>query len=172
MFLVFLALLSVVAALLLTAARPILNFFAHRQAEPTADWLSSFDFSRYAVLATLLHPRDFEFLKAQPGYAPELGARLRSERLKIAEVYLHQLERDVRLLLNFANHSVARSGTDHDGLSAFLLKKELRFAFELTKLRVALTMMRLGVWNQISFDALFESVRPLVVESRVLALSH
>lgn len=167
-----LALLSVAAALFFTAARPIWRFLTYRQPETNSDWLSEFDFSRYAVLANLFHPSDFEFLKSQPGYSPDLSARLKADRLKIAESYLSQLERDVRRLLNFANYAAAHSGVDHDGLSAFLLKQEARFTLTLLVLRTEMTLMKLGVWHQISFDGLLESLRPLVLQSRILALSN
>jgi hypothetical protein len=167
-----LAMLSVVAALFFTAARPIWKFLTYRQPELNADWLNGFDFSRYTVLTNLFHPRDFEFLKSQPGYAPELSARLKSDRLKIAESYLSQLERDVRRLLNFANYAAAHSPADHDELSAFLLKQEVRFTLTLLVLRMEITLMKLGLWRHISFDGLIESLRPLLLQSRVLALPN
>lgn len=167
---VIIAALSVVTALLLTAVCPTCKFLLSREMEPSSDWLNRYDFSRYSMLANLLQPRDFEFLRTQPGYTPELSARLRAERLKIAEGYLSQLERDVRLLLNFANHALAVSGEDHDGLSAFLLKQEVSFAAKLALLRAEIALMKLGLLHQISFDGLLESLRPLVLQSRVLAI--
>jgi hypothetical protein len=167
---VILATLSAVTGLLLTAVRPTFRFLLSREIEPTSDWLNRYDFSRYSALAGLLHPRDFEFLRTQPGYTPELSARLRADRLKIAECYLSQLERDVRLLLNFANHALVVSGEDRDGLSAFLLKQELSFAAKLAFLRAEIGLMKLGLLHQVSFDGLLESLRPLVLQSRVLAL--
>ncbi len=168
--LVMIAMLSVVTAVLLTAVRPTCKFLLSREIEPTSDWLNRYDFSRYSALASLLQPQDFEFLRTQPGYTPELSARLKADRLKIAECYLSQLERDVRLLLNFANHALALSGEDRDGLSAFLLKQEVSFAANLTLLRAEIALMKLGLLHQISFDGLLESLRPLVLQSRVLAL--
>jgi hypothetical protein len=165
------AMLSAVTALLVTVALPVWKFLLSREIEPTQDWLDRYDFSRYSMLANLLQPRDFEFLRAQPGYTPELSARLKADRLKIAESYLAQLERDVRLLLNFANHALALSGADSDKLSAFLLKQELNFTAKLAFLRAEIVLMKLGLLHQISFDGLLESLRPLVLQSRVLAFS-
>jgi hypothetical protein len=162
--------LSAVTALFLAAGRPVGRFLLSREIEPTPDWLNSYDFSRYSVLASLLQPRDFEFLRTQPGYTPELSTRLKADRLKIAESYLSQLERDVRLLLNFANHALALSGADPDGLSAFLLKQELNFAARLAFLRAEITLMKVGLVHQISFDNLLEGLRPLVLQSRILAI--
>jgi hypothetical protein len=162
--------LCFVIAISVTAIRHIWKFLALRGEQPGADWLSEFDLSRYNVLDNLFHPRDFEFLKSQPGYTPELSTRLKADRLKIAEGYLSQLERDVRMLLTFANRAAARSGIDHDQLSAFLLKQEAKFVWNLLKLRMQIVLMRLGLLQKISFDQVLEGLRPLVLESRILAL--
>jgi hypothetical protein len=160
--------LVIVAAV--AAILPIWNFLISRGEQPESDWLNGFDLSRYAALDNLFHPRDFEFLKSQPGYTPELSSRLKADRLKIADGYLSQLERDVRMLLTFANRAAARSGADHDKLSAFLLKQEAKFAWNLLTLRMQITFMKLGIVQQVSFDHILEGLRPLVLESRVLAL--
>lgn len=167
----FVAVLCLVLAVAVTAILPIWKFLLSRgEQQPAADWLNGFDLSRYTVLDNLFHPRDFEFLKSQPGYTPQLSARLKADRLKIAESYLSQLECDVRKLLTFANGAAARSGADHDQLSAFLLKQEAKFAWNLLNLRMQIALMKLGILQQISFDQILESLRPLVLESRVLAL--
>lgn len=150
--------------------RPVLRFLLFRGEQPGSDWLNEFDLSRYDVFENLFHPRDFEFLRSQPGYTPELAARLKADRLKIAESYLSQLERDVRLLLTFANRAAAQSGADHDQFSAFLLKQEAKFTWNLLNLRMHIALMKLGIAHEISFAHIVESVRPLVLETRILAL--
>jgi hypothetical protein len=162
--------LCLVMAVSATAVHHIWKFLTSRGEQPGADWLNDFDLSRYSVLDNLFHPRDFEFLRSQPGYTPELSARLKADRLKIAEGYLSQLERDVRMLLTFANRAAAQSDSDHDQLSAFLLKQEAKFIWNLLSLRMQIALMRIGLLHQLSFDHVLESLRPLVLESRVLAL--
>lgn len=164
------AILSLAIAVFFTAVCLIWKFLTYRGEQPGADWLSGFDLSRYDVLDNLFHPRDFDFLKGQPGYTPDLSARLKADRLRIAESYLSQLERDVRMLLTVASRAAARSDADHDQLSGFLLKQEVKFAWNLLNLRIQITLMKAGVLQQISFDQMLESLRPLVLESRVLAL--
>ena len=75
-------------------------------------------------------------------------------------------------MLNYANHAAACSDVDHDELSAFLLKQEAQFTFTLLILRMEITLMKFGLWRRISFDGLLESLRPLVLQSRILALPN
>jgi hypothetical protein len=156
-----------VAAFVLGGLR---HFVLARDIEPTREWFESFDFSRYQALIQLFAPQDFEFLKSQPGYMPQLLARLRADRLAIAESYLNELQGDVRLLLNFANQASAGAGMDAGDFSAFLLKQELRFAVNIARLRCELALMKIGLRRQIEFENLLATVRPLVQCSRNLAL--
>lgn len=162
--------LGLLIALAVTALCLVWKFVSYRGEQPGADWLSGFDLSRYDVLDNLFHPRDFDFLKGQPGYTPDLSARLKADRLRIAESYLSQLQRDVRLLLTFAGRAAARSDADQDQLSGFLLKQEAKFAWNLLNLRIRIALMKLGILHEISFEHIVESLRPLVLETRVLAL--
>lgn len=146
------------------------RFVLARHREPTHEWFEAFDFARYQALAQLFAPQDFDFLRSQPGYTPDLSARLKSDRLKIAESYLNELQTDVRLLLNFANRASAMGGVDADNFSAFLLKQEFRFTATMARLRCELALMKIGVNRQIEFEQLLDTVRPLVQCSRALAI--
>jgi hypothetical protein len=146
------------------------RFVMARNVEPTLEWFEAFDFSRYQALVQLFDPQDFEFLRSQPGYSPELTARLKSDRLAIAESYLNELQIDVRRLLNFANRASAHGGVDADNFSAFLLRQEFRFAASMTRLRCELALMKIGVSRQVQFEKLLDTVRPLVQCSRALAV--
>ena len=147
------------------------RFVLARNLVPTQEWFEAFDFGRYQALVQLFDPQDFEFLKRQPGYTPELSARLKSDRLAIAESYLDELQTDFRLLLNFANRASAEGGIDLDNFSAFLLKQEFRFAASMVRLRGELVLMKIGLHRQIQFERLLDTVRPLVQCSRVLAIA-
>jgi hypothetical protein len=157
-------------AVLVVAIGGIWRFFLRRGAEPTAEWLEEFDFTRYRGLAQLFDPRDFDFLRSQPGYVPELSARLKADRLAIAASYLRQLETDMRLLLNLLNRTSRDLRPGQEDFSAFLLKQEFKFAISLFRLRVELTLMKFGLVQQIKFEEFLEGLRPLVQYSQRLAL--
>jgi hypothetical protein len=147
--------------------RTSLAFFLERQETPTAEWLRDFNFSRYETLTHLFHPEDYKFLESQPGYTPELSARLRSERLEIAKAFLEQLEHDARLLINFANQSMASADDDAGNFSGFILKREIQFGITLAILRFQLRLMEKGIVRRIQFEQLLTSIRPLVLQSRL-----
>jgi hypothetical protein len=147
------------------------RFLFRRGIEPAKDWLDTFSFERYKGLTRLFDPQDFEFLKRQPGYAPELLARLKADRLSIAEGYLRQLETDVRLLLNFANRESGKADADHQDFSAFLLKQEFGFACKIGIIRAELTLMRLGLLHRIEFQNVLDSVRPLMAHGPSVLIS-
>ena len=168
------ALLASIGLLILGLSAFVLGgmrrFVLARHREPTHEWFEAFDFGRYQALAQLFAPQDFDFLRSQPGYTPDLSARLKSDRLKIAEGYLNELQTDVRLLLNFANRASAMGAVDADNFSAFLLKQEFRFIATMARLRCELALMKIGVNRQIEFEQLLDTVRPLVQCSRALAI--
>lgn len=141
-----------------------------RRLEPTREWFDSFDFDRYQPLLQLFAPDDFNFLKSQPGYTPELAARLKADRLAIAQSYLDELQSDVCLLLKFANSASAHASVDRDNFSAFLLKQEFRFTVIVARLRCELALMKMGLNRQIQFESLLDTVRPLVQISRTFAV--
>src|SRR5215471_20655160 len=57
-----------------------------------------FSLARYEPMGRLLAEEDFVFLAAQPGYRPEIGAKLRRERRQIFRLYLRELSRDFHRL--------------------------------------------------------------------------
>jgi hypothetical protein len=160
------------AGLFPTVLSGIWRFTTRRRVEPSLEWFSQFDFSRYSVLQNLFSPQDFEFLRSQPGYKPELCRRLRADRLKIAESYLRELERDVRMLLAFANRACANSTTAEEDISGFLLKQEIAFIVSLTRIRVQLCLLKTGLIHQVSFEQFLENLRPLVQQTRVAAFNY
>lgn len=166
------AALGMLFVALLTAAavaHSLWQFFVWRPAEVGPEWLDEFSIARYQGLAKLFDREDFDFLARQPGFSPELTARLRADRLKIASSYLDRLERDVRQLLTIANRSLATATHDEGDFSAFLLKQEFRFASSLLCIRFQLFLMRCGLLRYVRFDAILDLLPPLVMQSKLLS---
>ena len=133
------AVLGVLFVVLLTTAavaHSVWQFFFWRPSEINPEWLEQFTVARYQGLAKLFDREDFDFLKRQPGFSPELTARLRADRIKIAYSYLDRLSHDVRQLLSIANQSLATATHDEGDFSAFLLKQEYLFAAGLLSIRL------------------------------------
>ncbi|HXR78541.1 MAG TPA: hypothetical protein VN737_21360 [Bryobacteraceae bacterium] len=166
------AVLGVLLVALLTAAavaHSLWQFFFWRPAEINPEWLEEFSVARYQGLAKLFDREDFDFLAHQPGFSPELTARLRADRLKIASSYLDRLARDVRQLLSIANRSLATATHDEGDFSAFLLKQEFRFAAGLLSIRFQLFLMRCGLLRYVRFNAVLDILPPLVMQSKLLS---
>jgi hypothetical protein len=161
--------LALFSGSLALALRSAWYFLVNRETQPSSEWLEHFDFSRYLILNQLLHPQDFDFLARQPGYTPALGARLKSERLKITGMYLRQLEIDARYLLNLASYHASASMADERDFSAMLLKTEFHFAATMTMLRCKLKLMRFGLLRRVDFTPLIEIIRPLALPNSDLA---
>src|ERR1035441_1726583 len=55
----------------------------HQLLPVTIDWLSELSTDRYRPMLRLLDATDFEFLRAQQGFTPEMGKTLRRQRVQI-----------------------------------------------------------------------------------------
>jgi len=166
------AVLGVLLVVLLTmaaVAHSVWQFFFWRPAEINPEWLEEFTVARYQGLAKLFDREDFNFLQRQPGFSPELTARLRADRLKIARSYVDRLAHDVRQLLLIANQSLATATHDEGDFSAFLLKQEYLFAAGLVSIRFQLFLMRCGLLRYVRFDAVLDILPPLVLQSKLLS---
>src|SRR5947209_2164311 len=86
-----------------------------------------FSFSRYEPMARLLSDEDLLFLKAQPGYQPEMGKNFVRERRRIFRLYLQELAREFHLLHAHARAMVARLPSENSPLVGMLLRQQIRF---------------------------------------------
>jgi hypothetical protein len=106
---------------------------------------------KYRPMARLLHEDDFRYLSAQPGYSPQLGRRLRSQRRRIFRGYLRSLRRD------FANISMAlrtlilHSAEDRSDLAAALVRQRLLFAAGMLAVEGRLLLHAAGI-NTVAVD--------------------
>src|SRR5690242_10353993 len=78
----------------------------------TVEWFESFSLDSFAPMERLLDQSDFEFLAQQPGYRPEIGARLLKERKKLFLGYLRLLIGDFNRLLRMARLMIVYSAED------------------------------------------------------------
>src|SRR5271166_3012608 len=93
----------IVVAFLIAAFALLFGRLASRldKQATTAEWFESFSIDHFAPMERLLDRSDFEFLSRQPGYRPEIGARLLKERKRMFLGYLRLLIGDFNQLLRF-----------------------------------------------------------------------
>jgi len=98
-------------------------------------WLEEFSLESYAPMERLLDASDFRFLAAQPGYRPEMGKRLLSQRRKIFGQYLGLLIRDFNQLHFLARLMLVHSEQDRPELARELFRQQVRFYFAVCLVR-------------------------------------
>lgn len=89
--------------------------------------LADFSLACYEPMTRLLTGQDLDFLKAQPGYRPEVGQKFLRERRRIFRLYLTDLAADFRALHACARQMVANSGAQHADLVGALLRQQFTF---------------------------------------------
>jgi hypothetical protein len=121
----------------------------------TVDWLDSFSLESYAPMERLLDRSDVAFLASQPGYRPEIGKRLMSERRKIFRAYLRLLVGDFNQLIGIGKLMVVYSNRDQQEFALSLRRQQLKFYGRVCALQLQLAFYPLG-WTSlgwISVDA-------------------
>lgn len=86
-------------------------FFVFLRARPKSpaitpddsQWVSRFSVAKYRPMGRLLLNDDFEFLRRQRGYQPDIAKTLKAERRQIFRCYLRAIKRDFNRL-----HRIAR----------------------------------------------------------------
>src|ERR1035441_6142951 len=66
----------------------------HQLLPVTTDWLSELSTDRYRPMLRLLDATDFQFLRVQKGFTPEMERRLRRQRVQAFRGYLRLLVAD------------------------------------------------------------------------------
>lgn len=120
-------------------------------------WLDEFSVETYAPMERLLDASDFRFLAAQPGYRPEIGKRLLSERRRIFGQYLRMLIRDFNQLHFFARLMLVHSVQDRPELARELFRQQVRFYFAVCLVRCKVALYPLG-WTAVDVPKLLHAL--------------
>jgi len=128
-----------------------------------------FSLERYEPMSRLLAEEDFIFLAAQPGYRPEMGAKLRRERRRIFRLYLGELALDFRSLHREARAMVAESHAENSELVGLLIRQRLTFIGAITMVELKLAASRFSLGN-VDVRGLLESIEAMRLDlARVAA---
>jgi len=106
-----------------------------------------FSCARYEPMARLMSDADLLFLKAQPGFRPEIAKKFTKERRRIFRLYLQELARDFHRLHAHAREIVAGLPAENSQLVGMLLRQKLRFWYEMTALEMRLSLNMPGSLN-------------------------
>jgi hypothetical protein len=122
-----------------------------------------FSLARYEPMARLMSEEDLLFLKAQPGYRPEMGKAFSRERRRIFRLYLEELAADFHRLHAHAREVVASLPADHSPLVGMLLRQQVRFWYEMAAVEARLSLDWMGI-GAIDARGLIESLATMHME--------
>jgi hypothetical protein len=123
----------------------------------TAEWFESFSLDSFAPMERLLDQSDFEFLARQPGYRPEIGARLLKERKKLFLGYLRLLIGDFNQLLRIARLMIVYSAEDRSEFAKVLWRQQTTFYFAVCAVRLRVALYPLG-WTSLDVSRLMQAL--------------
>jgi hypothetical protein len=131
--------------------------------ENEAEWLDCFAVQNYLPMERLLDRSDYEFLKAQPGYRPEIARRLRADRRKIFCEYLRRLVRDFNQLIGIAKLMMVNSDVDRPDLARAISRQRNLFYLNVLAIECRLVLQPLGV-PQVDVRGLLNSLQVVHTE--------
>jgi hypothetical protein len=123
----------------------------------TVEWFESFSLDSFAPMERLLDQSDFEFLARQPGYRPEIGARLLKERKKLFLGYLRLLIGDFNRLLRMARLMIVYSAEDRSEFAKVLWRQQTTFYFAVCAVRLRVALYPLG-WTSLDVSRLMQAL--------------
>jgi hypothetical protein len=137
-----------------------------------SDWIEELSVERYRPMLRMLDSGDIEFLRSQPGFTPQMGAKLRQQRAQMFSGYLRSLESDFSRVCSAMKMVMLHSNQDRPELATALLRQQFQFATGMINVRSQLFLYRWGLCN-VEVSALlkiFDGVR-LELRTMVPAMS-
>ncbi len=109
----------------------------------------------------MLDSADIEFLRSQPGFTPQMGAKLRQQRAQMFSGYLRSLESDFARVCSATKLVMLHSNQDRPDLARTLLRQQFQFATGMLNVRCQLFLYRWGLCGVevSSILKLFDGVR-------------
>ena len=139
---------AVVVALLIALFALLFRALLSRpdQTACTLEWLDTFSLENYAPMERLLDRGDVAFLASQPGYRPEVGKRLMTERRKIFRGYLRLLTQDFNRLIGLGKLMLVYAPEDRPQLAKALWRQQSAFYLAVGRIYCELALYPLG-WS-------------------------
>ena len=133
----------------------------------TADWIDELSIDRYRPMQRLLDTAELDFLRAQPGFNPQMESRLRIQRCRIFRGYLRNLEHDFKLICTAIKVLMVQSAQDRPDLASALVKNQMAFAYGMMVVQFEVLCYRYGL-GTVDVAGLVELFDGLRLELRTL----
>ena len=121
------------------------HFFSPSSLPVTAEWIEGLSIDRYRPMLRLLDSSDLGFLRAQPGFKPQMETRLRIQRCRLFRDYLRNLEQDFRRISTALKILMVQSAQDRPDLASVLLRNQMTFAYGMMMVQCQLWCYRYGL---------------------------
>ena len=135
-----------------------------------SQWITELSVERYRPMMRLLDERDLEFLRSQPGFTPQMEAKLRAQRCQIFRDYLRGLEGDFRRVCTAVKVLMLQSQFDRPDLASVLVHHQASFALGVARVNVRLIFYRWG-FSGVDVSDLVKTFDAMRLELRSLAPS-
>ena len=111
----------------------------------TAEWIDDLSVDRYRPMLRLLDNDDLDFMRRQPGYTPQMAAKLRLQRCQIFRGYLRSLNTDFTRICMAIKILMMQSQHDRPDLASVLLRNQMMFATGVLMVQVRLALYQWGL---------------------------
>jgi hypothetical protein len=127
----------------------------------TTEWIDELSIERYRPMFRLLDGEDLEFLRSQPGFTPQMAAKLRVQRCQIFRGYLGCLSADFGRVSAALKVLMLQSRNDRPDLAAALVRHQTTFVLGMAMAHFRLILYRWGVCavDVRSLVQIFDSMR-------------
>jgi hypothetical protein len=140
--------LSILVALALASAVVVLACklaFTDTSLPLTAEWIDELSIERYRPMMHLLDAGDAQFLRSQPGFTPEMAAKLRMERCQVFRGYLRCLRADFQRVCAALKLLMLHSRYDRPDLASVLFHQQVMFECGMVLVGFRLFLYRWGL---------------------------
>lgn len=145
----------------LVAVKLSLHFASPHCLPATSEWIDELSIDRYQPMLRLLDEEDFQFLRTQPGFTPEMAAKVRIDRCRLFKKYLWSLEKDFKRTCMALKVLTVQSEHDRPDLASVLLWTQITFAYgmKMAEFRLVCYRCGLGTVDVSNLVNLFDGIR-------------
>ncbi|MBI5280626.1 MAG: hypothetical protein HY858_03010 [Candidatus Solibacter usitatus] len=131
--------------------------FARREQIDLEAWWSSYSPDRYRPMRRMMSRRDFDYLRSEPGFRPEMLKRLRRQRAAAFAAYLRAMRADFARL-QMVGWALVMAGGVSPAIRDELFRQKVLFTRNYCQVQLGLLAYRLGI-GSVDASGLVEAMR-------------